>query len=73
MAPSQLQISTSALSRLLKEEASYHKELETQQKRIAKLEGEQKENKPEPEGEEGNREYTLKQEVSWFRRLLGLV
>lgn len=55
-APSQLSIATSSLTRLVKEESSYHKELEQQQARIAKLEaGEGKDDE--------NAEYTLKQEV----------
>ena len=53
--PSQLAIATSAVKRLVKEEASYHKELEQQQARIAKLgQG----------GDDENAEWTLKQEVS---------
>lgn len=52
--PSQLSIASSALQRLVKEEASYHKELEQQEARIAKLEKET--------GDE-NAEFTLKQEV----------
>ncbi|TKX21648.1 tubulin-specific chaperone A [Elsinoe australis] len=36
--PSQLAIATSAVNRLIKEESSYHKELEQQKARIAKLE-----------------------------------
>jgi len=38
MAPSQLQVAISSLKRLLKEEASYYKEQEHQETRIAKLE-----------------------------------
>lgn len=57
-APSPLSIATSSLNRLVKEESSYHKELEQQQARIAKLEG--------GEGQDDeNAEYTLKQEVSF--------
>jgi hypothetical protein len=52
--PSKLTISTSSLQRLVKEEASYHKELSQQQARIKKLE--------EP-SEDENAEYQLKQEV----------
>lgn len=60
--PSQLSIATSSLNRLVKEESSYHKELEQQQARIAKLEG--------GEGQDDeNAEYTLKQEVSFFAQL----
>lgn len=55
-APSQLAISTSALNRLVKEEASYHQELESQQARIAKLE--------QGTDADENAEYTLRQEVS---------
>jgi len=51
-APSQLTIATSALNRLVKEEASYHKELEQQKGRIAKLEG------------SNGDEYEIKQEVT---------
>lgn len=57
MAPSQLQIATSALQRLVKEEASYYKELESQKKRIAELE------KTDPSSDE-NLEFKIKQEVS---------
>lgn len=57
-APSQLSIATSALNRLVKEEASYRAEYEDQQARIAKLEAEAATSSDE------NAEYTLKQEVS---------
>ncbi|CAK3902443.1 tubulin binding cofactor A [Lecanosticta acicola] len=53
-APSQLSISTSALNRLVKEEASYRKEYEDQQARIAKIEA--------SDSNDENAEYTLKQE-----------
>lgn len=56
-APSQLAIATSSLNRLVKEEASYHKESQHQQERIAKLEASNKE-------DDENAEYTLGQEVS---------
>lgn len=49
--PSQLAIATSVVTRLVKEEASYHKELEQQKARIAKLEA------------NNGDEYELKQEV----------
>ncbi|MCJ1413773.1 hypothetical protein MMC32_000098 [Xylographa parallela] len=49
--PSQLSIATSSLVRLVKEESSYHKELQGQLARIEKLD----------EGDE-NAEYILKQE-----------
>lgn len=60
--PTPLSIATSSVTRLVKEEASYHRELEAQQKRIEKLEAEIAEGKPD---EDGNREYILKQEVSF--------
>lgn len=65
--PSQLSIATSSLQRLVREEASYHRELEMQRKSIARLE-ERKEaenkngNEDEEEEEEGNREFLLRQE-----------
>jgi tubulin-specific chaperone A len=52
--PSQLAISTSSVNRLIKEEASYHKELEQQQARLEKL---------KQESEDENAEWNLKQEV----------
>jgi tubulin-specific chaperone A len=55
--PSKLAIATSSLQRLIKEEASYHKEATRQEARITKIEAE--------EGDE-NKEYVLKQEVSEF-------
>jgi dTDP-4-amino-4,6-dideoxygalactose transaminase len=54
-APSQLAIATSVVQRLIKEEASYHKELEKQQAHVQKLESNP--------GDDENAEYTLKQEV----------
>ena len=59
-APSQLAIATSSLQRLTKEEASYHKELQMQQRRIDRLENEQTE---ETDEDLGNHEFQLKQEV----------
>lgn len=53
--PSQLAIATSAVNRLVKEEASYHKELEQQQARIEKLK--------QGSSDEENAEWNLKQEV----------
>ena len=53
--PNPLTIATSSLQRLVKEEASYHKELESQEKRLQKL--------TESTEEDENREYSLKQEV----------
>jgi len=58
--PSQLAIATSSVSRFVKEEASYHKELEQQQARIAKLE--------QGGDEDENAEFQLKQEVSGLAR-----
>jgi tubulin-specific chaperone A len=52
--PSKIAIATGSVQRLVKEEASYHKEIVQQEERIKKLE--------ESEGDE-NKEYTLKQEV----------
>lgn len=52
--PSKLGVATSALMRLVKEEASYHKEMEQQEARIKKLES---------NTEDENAEYQLKQEV----------
>jgi len=54
--PSKLAIATSSVKRLIKEEASYHKELSQQEVRIAKLEA--------GNGDE-NAEYQLKQEVTY--------
>lgn len=59
-APSQLAIASSSLQRLAKEEASYHKELQIQQKSIEKLEKTQTE---ETDEDRGNQEFKLKQEV----------
>jgi tubulin-specific chaperone A len=54
MPPSQLTIATSSLQRLVKEEASYHKELEQQQARLQKLQS---------DTSDENAEYLVKQEV----------
>ena len=60
MPPSQIQIATSSLERLLKEESSYFKELSQQEGRLSKLEkGENIDGV-----EEENRDYQIKQEVS---------
>lgn len=57
MAPrTQLEITTSSVIRLVKEEASYHSELQQQAERIKKLEA-------DTTSDDENREYTLKQEV----------
>jgi len=53
--PSQLSIATSSVQRLVKEEASYHKELEKQQARLKNLE-------TNPDEDE-NAEFQLRQEV----------
>ncbi|CAL5874811.1 uncharacterized protein PFLUO_LOCUS9113 [Penicillium psychrofluorescens] len=56
MAPrSQLEIHTGSVLRLVKEEASYHRELKEQTERVQKLEA-------QTGGDDENREYTLKQE-----------
>lgn len=54
-APSPLTIATSSVERLLKEEVSYHKEIEQQQTRIKRLES-------EDIGE--NADFQMKQEVA---------
>ncbi|KAJ5815210.1 hypothetical protein N7474_006987 [Penicillium riverlandense] len=57
MAPrSQLEIHTASVLRLVKEEASYHRELKDQAERVQKLEA-------QTGGDDENREYTLKQEI----------
>lgn len=55
--PSALAIATSALQRLVKEEASYHKEQKQQEASIQKLEA------AEGPDEDGNRAFQLQQEV----------
>ena len=52
--PSQLAIATSSVLRLVKEEASYHKELQQQEARIEEL---------QKGGGDENAEFQLKQEV----------
>lgn len=69
MAPSQVQIATSALQRLLKEEVSYFKEQEQQEARIAKLE----QQAPGTGDSPGNEEFQLKQEVSYSCHISDLV
>lgn len=54
---SPLAIATSSVQRLIKEEASYHRELEQQTKRLQKLESEG------PGADEGNHAFLVKQEV----------
>jgi tubulin-specific chaperone A len=56
--PSRLAVATGSVTRLVKEEASYHKELVQQEERIKKLEA--------SEGD-SNKEYTMRQEVSFER------
>ncbi|KAF2493723.1 tubulin binding cofactor A [Lophium mytilinum] len=51
--PSKLAVATSSLVRLVKEEASYHKEMAQQEARIKKLEG---------DSTDENAEYQLRQE-----------
>ena len=53
--PSQLAIATSVVQRLVKEEASYHKELKAQETRLDKLLA--------SKDDDENAEYQLKQEV----------
>jgi len=60
-APSQLSIATSAVTRLVKEEASYHKEVTQQEARIAKLE------------QANGDEYELKQEVCRSKNAMMLI
>lgn len=55
---SPLAIATSSVQRLVKEEASYHRELEQQSKRLQKLESDG----PDAD-DEGNHAFLLKQEV----------
>ena len=54
--PSQFDVTIASLLRLVKEENSYHKELEQQKARLVKLE-------TGAGGEDENLEYQLKQEV----------
>lgn len=61
--PSPLAISTSSLLRLVKEESSYHREHAEQSARIAKLEADLQAGN---QGEDGNAEFALKQEVRGF-------
>jgi hypothetical protein len=57
-APSRLQIATSSLERLLKEEASYHKELEQGEARIRTAE--------QQNSSDENADYMIRQEVLLF-------
>jgi tubulin-specific chaperone A len=56
--PSALTIATSSVQRLIKEEASYHKELKNQEARLEKLLA--------SKDEDENAEYSLKQEVCYI-------
>ncbi|CAN8099498.1 unnamed protein product [Discula destructiva] len=58
-APTQLAIATAAVQRLTKEEQQYHKELATQQARVAKLEKDIADNSPDLDE---NAPYSLTQE-----------
>jgi tubulin-specific chaperone A len=60
--PSPLHIATQSVQRLVKEEAYYHKELDTQRGRVSKLE-ESLKNGTTADADD-NAEYVLKQEVS---------
>ncbi len=59
--PTPLAIATSAVNRLVKEEAYYHKDQASQEKRIKKLEDDIAANAADLDS---NAEYMLKQEVS---------
>lgn len=63
MAPSKIAVATSSVLRLVKEEASYHKELELQEARIKKLES--------STGDD-NAEFQLKQEVYFLHKSTNL-
>lgn len=58
--PSPLVIATGAVTRLLKEEASYHKELQEQE---AKVKAQEEKIQSGQDDEEGNATYILKQHV----------
>lgn len=61
--PTQLAIATSSVSRLIKEQASYHKELVDQEAQIVKQEESIKAGDAD---EDGNAEFMLKQSVCFF-------
>ncbi len=67
--PPPLSIATNALTRLLKEESSYRTELAAQQERVRRLQdgagagNEVDEDEDEEEG--GNKEFRMRQEVSY--------
>jgi tubulin-specific chaperone A len=58
--PSQLSIVTSSVQRLVKEESSYHRELEKQVAHLEQLEA--------TPSQDENAEYQLKQEVCYYQR-----
>jgi tubulin-specific chaperone A len=63
--PTPLTITTSSLQRLIKEEASYHRELQLQQQSIDRLESAARmpEEGDDDDEERGNREFVIRQEV----------
>lgn len=63
-APSQLSIATSSVRRLLKEEASYHKELAAEEKKLQELEQQASSGEGAANDDDGNQEFLLKQHVS---------
>jgi len=63
--PSQIAIATSSVTRLVKEEASYHKELVNQESRLKKL--------IENEDGDENKEYQIKQEVCFSLHFLAFI
>jgi tubulin-specific chaperone A len=60
-APSPLSIATSSVSRLIREEASYHAELAKQEERLRKA-------LEDPDTDGDNVEFTLKQEVRYKKK-----
>ncbi|KAI9738774.1 MAG: hypothetical protein M1834_008281 [Cirrosporium novae-zelandiae] len=63
---SPLSIATGALERLTKEEKSYHQELKEQEARVEKVKG-------QPDDEEGNKKYQLKQEHQVLEQTKGMI
>ncbi|KAM5355846.1 hypothetical protein ACJ41O_002492 [Fusarium nematophilum] len=68
--PSHLAIATSSVNRLLKEEASYHKELEQQEAEVKALQ--EKIDKGEGD-DDGNGNFILKQQVGLFELGISLI
>ena len=68
--PSSLAIATSSLLRLVKEESSYHSELETQGSRLRSALEKQQQNKGDEDDDEENGEFMIKQQVSRRTSLL---